>query len=86
MTCTEKLIETSKEQLIDIFLACSDCEKHVGRHGTTFYSTCANIEYYILLCGKFDLQAKYNDGYYTAQGDGYKLDYIEGDVILVISK
>ena len=57
---------------------------YTSMSGHLCYRTHGDLNYYFLLCHKFDLKPKMDSDFsYHADKQNYGLEYIEGDIILV---
>lgn len=59
--------------------------EYTSAAGKKCYRTVGLQAYYAALCRRFRLDFEFlGDFYYTAKGDGFTLEYVEGDIILAI--
>lgn len=76
------------ELLENINKILEDAEEYTAHNGKICYSTFGDLDYYLLLCSKFNLEPKpITSGLsYEAENESVCLDYCEHDIILHIKK
>lgn len=76
------------ELLENINKILEDAEQYTAHNGKICYRTFGNLDYYFLMCSKFNLEPKtISSGLsYEAENESVSLDYCEHDIILHIKK
>ena len=65
-----------------------DAEQYTAHNGKICYRTFGHLNYYFLMCNKFNLEPKTIESglSYEAENESVSLDYCEHDIILHIKK
>lgn len=72
------------ENLKKDFLQCEECTEYVSHNGDKCFRVFGSLSWYFLKCSQCGINPKFEDGYYTAKGNDFDLDYVERDIILAI--
>ena len=69
--------------LLDLKKVDEKLTEYTAHNGNKCYRTFGNLDYYFLLCDRYDLNPKWTgDFLHEANEDNFGLDYCEHDIIL----
>lgn len=73
--------------IFDEIQADENAIQYKAYNGNLCYRTFGNLDYFILLCSKYNLDIKFKSQYQaTADGKGFSLEYCEHDIIFAIDR